>query len=102
MQPDFFFWGLAKNLVYGEKPTSIAHLKQKIVDSFATVDIELCQKVCRTVSNRLEMCIAAEGEHFEHLKQLLLHLLFVLYTIYIMYTFFCFFNDRALLKNHRV
>ena len=65
----FSFWGVAKNLVYAEKPTTIAQLKQKIVDTFATFDIELCQKACRSVSNRLEMCIAAEDEHFEHLKQ---------------------------------
>ena len=55
--------------MYAEKPTTITQLKQKIVDSFATIDIELCQEVCRSESNRVEMCIAAEGEHFEILNQ---------------------------------
>lgn len=63
--PDFFLWGVMKDLVYRERPGTMDDLKQTIRDKFATLDEELCAKVCRSVPERLRNCILYEGEQFE-------------------------------------
>lgn len=63
--PDFFLWGVMKDLVYKEKPRTLQELRQTIEDKFATIDLELCQKVCRSVPDRLASCVQNQGELFE-------------------------------------
>ena len=66
--PDFFLWGLMKDLVYREKPRTIQELKAQITAKFEEIDIELCRRVCRSVPARLQLCIDHEGGHFENCK----------------------------------
>ena len=65
---DFFFWGAAKEYVYKERPTDVEDMKRKITDYFRLVNNnpELCQKVCRSVRHRCELCVDAGGFQFEH------------------------------------
>ena len=52
-------------MVYKEKPKTIPDLRRVISEHFATIDVELCQKVCRSVASRLLSCIEHNGEQFE-------------------------------------
>lgn len=66
--PDFFLWGVMKDLVYSGNPQSLEDLRRSIEENFQLIDQELCQKVCRSVTQRLNQCIEYEGEQFEHHK----------------------------------
>lgn len=59
--PDFFLWGVLKDRVYEKKPKTIAELKNKIVEEFGKISVELCMKVCRSVPSRLQKCVDVEG-----------------------------------------
>ena len=54
---DFFLWGVLKDMVYKEKPRTIPDIRRVIADKIATIDMELCQKVCHSVAARLVSCI---------------------------------------------
>ena len=59
--PDFFLWGVLKDLVYSEKPRTIAALKDVICNKIAMIELDLGRKVCRSVPSRLQKCIKAQG-----------------------------------------
>jgi hypothetical protein len=65
---DYFLWGYLKHIVYKNKHRSLSSLKQSIISTFATIDSDLCQKVCESVPERLQRCIDANGHQFEHLN----------------------------------
>ena len=64
---DFFFWGVIKDRVYGEKFTEIESLKAAIAREVSIVngDTDLLQRVCASVTNRIQECIEVNGGHFE-------------------------------------
>ena len=66
---DFFLWGILKDMVYKEKPRTIPDLRRVIVEKFATIDLELCRKFCRSVPSRLLSCIENNGKQFEQFRQ---------------------------------
>jgi hypothetical protein len=65
---DFYLWGYAKSYVYENRPRpqDLDELKNRIRDSFATIQLETLRKVQRNFRKRLEWCLDAEGKHFEH------------------------------------
>ena len=65
---DFFLWGVLKDRVYGRNPRSIAQLRMEIQNAINDIDVQLCQKVCRSVRSRIEHCIEKNGEHFENYR----------------------------------
>ncbi|XP_054449778.1 uncharacterized protein LOC129087027 [Pteronotus mesoamericanus] len=64
--PDFFLWGVLKDLVYKTEPRNIDELKDRIQDKFADITIELCRKACLSVVGRVRECLAQDGQQFEH------------------------------------
>ena len=66
---DFFFWGVLKDKVYSQKPRSVDDLKNHR-DAFQEISAqsELCEKVCRSVRDRLQSCVNQEKKQFEHLR----------------------------------
>lgn len=62
---DFFQWGYTSNYIFRSKPQSIEHLKLKIQENFATVTPAMLKNVQNNLSQRIIMCQAAEGMHFE-------------------------------------
>lgn len=64
---DFFLWGVLKDMVYSEKPNSVANIKQIIKEKVQLInsDKDLCQKVCHSVKDRLEKIIKYEGVQIE-------------------------------------
>lgn len=67
---DFAVWGIIKEKVYATRPNSIAHLRQLIEESFQELndDADLIQRIIGHVPERVNLCIANRGHHFEHLK----------------------------------
>jgi transposase len=64
---DFFLWGVIKDRVYATKHGNLEELKEAITVEIRSLPVELCQRACRSVSKRLQLCKDLEGKHFEHL-----------------------------------
>ena len=64
---DFFFWGVMKDRVYGEKIRDLDHLQSVIRREARKIsrDVELLRKVCFSVTSRVQECVDASGGHFE-------------------------------------
>ncbi len=63
--PDFFLWGVVKDLVYANKPRTVEDLKREIRTAVGGVPQELCAKVCRSVPSRLQKCLDVGGVQTE-------------------------------------
>lgn len=64
---DFSVWGIVKEKVFSRRPGSVEELKHFITDAFHTLTPALCQKICNSVSVRLQACASVEGRQFQHL-----------------------------------
>ena len=66
----FFFWGVLKDKIYSQKSRSVDDLKNYVRDAFQenNTQSDLCEKVCRSVRDRLQSCGNQEGKQFEHLR----------------------------------
>ncbi|GBM31958.1 hypothetical protein AVEN_74255-1 [Araneus ventricosus] len=65
---DFFLWGHMKGQVYATPPPTLKDLRQRITDACASVTRDMWHNVQREIQSRVQMCIAANGEHFEQYK----------------------------------
>lgn len=64
---DFYLWGHLKNVVYRRRPATLAALREEIEAACAAIAEDTFANVTRTVVERTQKCIDADGEHFEHL-----------------------------------
>ncbi|KZC07313.1 hypothetical protein WN55_07724, partial [Dufourea novaeangliae] len=64
---DFFLWGALKNAVYQEVPTTPENMKQRIIAAGAKISSETIRPARDAAIRRLQLCIDANGHHFEHL-----------------------------------
>ncbi|GBL81016.1 hypothetical protein AVEN_83102-1 [Araneus ventricosus] len=62
----FFLWGYIKQRVYATPPPTLQELRNRITDACASVSPAMLYNVQREVQSRVQMCIVAEGQHFEH------------------------------------
>ena len=64
---DFIIWGFMKNHVYAIKICDIAHLKDAITREAKKIneDKDFLQRVCSSVTKRVQECINVDGEHFQ-------------------------------------
>ncbi|GBL80567.1 hypothetical protein AVEN_225258-1 [Araneus ventricosus] len=65
---DFFLWGYIKQRVYATPPPIFQELQNRITDACASVSPAMLNNVQREVQSRVQMCIVAEGHHFEHVR----------------------------------
>ncbi|GBN90155.1 hypothetical protein AVEN_67910-1 [Araneus ventricosus] len=65
---DFFFWGHMKGQVYATPPPTSQDLRRHITDACASVTLAMLHYVQREIQYRVQMCIVANGEHFEQYK----------------------------------
>ncbi|GBL79707.1 hypothetical protein AVEN_200036-1, partial [Araneus ventricosus] len=63
---DFFLWGYIKQRMYATPPPTSQELRNRITDACASVSPAMLYNVQREVKSRVQMCIIAEGHHFEH------------------------------------
>ena len=66
---DFYFWGHLKQIVYSTRIADVDQLRQQIIRGCNLINgnSDLLDKVYGNFEHRLELCINANGEHFEHL-----------------------------------
>ncbi|GBM98564.1 hypothetical protein AVEN_171403-1 [Araneus ventricosus] len=63
---DFLLWGYIKQRVYATLLPTLKELRILITDVCASVSPAMLYNVQREVQSRVQMCIVAEGHHFEH------------------------------------
>ena len=63
---DFFLWGLVKNVVYQQVPTTVENMKERITAACAALTQETLTEVGRSVMVRAQRCCEANGHLFEH------------------------------------
>ena len=56
---------MIKDRVYETKPQNLQALKDAISTEMGRLPMELCQKACQSVPERLQLCEDLEGEHIE-------------------------------------
>ncbi|GBN98140.1 hypothetical protein AVEN_265232-1 [Araneus ventricosus] len=61
-----FLWGYIKQRVYATPPPTLQELRYRITDACASVSPAMLHNVQREVQCHAQMCIVAEGQHFEH------------------------------------
>ena len=64
---DYTFWGQAMAEVFKAKPETISDLKIVVENYFNSLTPEFVKKCVANIRKRAELCIMAEGGHFEHL-----------------------------------
>ena len=66
---DYFFWGYAKHLVYSVRMNDPDPLRIRIRDACQEIvgDSDFLNRVFHNFHHRLNLCVAAGGQHFEHL-----------------------------------
>jgi hypothetical protein len=65
---DFYVWGTLKDIVYRRKPATLAALREEIEMSCPAITVDTLVTVARSVVRQTQMCLDANGEHFEHFK----------------------------------
>lgn len=63
--PDFFLWGVLKDIVYSTKPRTVEDLQKTIRVSVRSISVETCEKVCRSLPGRLSKCLELHGGQLE-------------------------------------
>ncbi|GBL77754.1 hypothetical protein AVEN_152967-1 [Araneus ventricosus] len=63
-----FLWGHIKGQVYVTPPPTLPDLRRRITDACAFVTPAMLHNVQREIQSRVQMCIGANGEHFEQYK----------------------------------
>ena len=64
---DFTFWGQSMQKVWEVKPSTIPELKTVVEEYFAGLTPDFINKCVGNIRKRAELCIQANGSHFEHL-----------------------------------
>jgi len=62
---DFGLWGYVRPLILSRNPSTVEDLKESIETVFSRIGRDYCQKLCRSVRDRLQRCYDAEGGHIE-------------------------------------
>ncbi|GBO19900.1 hypothetical protein AVEN_36377-1 [Araneus ventricosus] len=65
---DFFLWGHIKGQVYSTPPPTLQDLRRRITDACSSITSAMLYNVPREIQSRVQMCIVANGEHFEQYK----------------------------------
>jgi hypothetical protein len=56
------------DMVYLRQPATLAALREEIEMSCAAITVDTLVNVARSVVRRTQMCLDANGEHFEHFQ----------------------------------
>jgi hypothetical protein len=65
---DFYLWGKLKSVLYANNPHDLEALKQNIREAIYNIQQRELQQVSRKLFKRNQVCLKAEGRHFEHLR----------------------------------
>jgi len=65
--PDFYLWGYLKNVVFAQRPTTRADMKDRIRRACAAIPRETLLRTVQHFQRRLNLYLEANGGNFEHL-----------------------------------
>ena len=60
-------WEVIKDRVYATKPENLEQFKDAIISETQSLLLELCQRACQSVSERVQFRNDVEYKQFEHL-----------------------------------
>ncbi|EZA49959.1 hypothetical protein X777_11447, partial [Ooceraea biroi] len=60
-------WGMLKNTVYNDVPTTQENMRERILNACASINSEMIERVRVSFAHRIRKCIEVGGHHFEHL-----------------------------------
>jgi hypothetical protein len=63
---DYFLWGYIKQKVYCSSPKTVSELQTSIETAIANIEADLLVESIESLRDRLTMCIAVNGGHYEH------------------------------------
>ena len=66
---DFSIWGYLKDRVYSHQPTTLDELELALFLEAQQIPKEMIEKACLSVYERVEMCIAAEGDNVDNIME---------------------------------
>jgi hypothetical protein len=64
---DFYLLGNLKDKMYSNNPYTMVELKQSIRETIPSIEVSELKLVSNNICKRLEVCLRAEGRHFEYL-----------------------------------
>ena len=62
---DYFLWGHVKSIVFEVNPRTTEDLKAAVEEAIGSIPSEMLQRTVANFTQRLELCCAAKGGHFE-------------------------------------
>ena len=62
---DNALWGIVKNLVKGERPTTLPQLKDSITQAFMHIGAEMLGKIHERTWRRIALCVALQGKQVD-------------------------------------
>jgi len=77
---DYYFWGKIKDLIYHERPTTRDNMIRRISKTIRSLRAEEILRAINCFQNRVDVCIAENGAHFEHFSHLTKYTLFYFRT----------------------
>lgn len=64
---DFFLWGVLKDMVYKEVPTTVQDMRERIIRACSLIQTDIINRAIQSMRIRVQACIESGGHHFEHL-----------------------------------
>ena len=65
--PDYFLWGIVKEIVMAVAPTTPDDMKERIRQACTEITPQTLAEVRQSLYQRINKCLQVEGHHFEHL-----------------------------------
>lgn len=66
---DFYLWGRLKDLVYENRLTTADDMKDRIREAIRNISAAEIEVSVLSTTERLTLCVANNGGHFEHQKR---------------------------------
>ena len=63
---DYKIWGVLQERVYKTRIRDVEHLKERLVEEWASFDQKIIDGSINQWRKRLRACVSADGGHFEH------------------------------------
>ncbi len=61
----FFLWGIVKDYVFSQSPTSFANLAWLIMKAIRTINQKMVKKVFLSMKRQVKVCCANAGNHVD-------------------------------------
>jgi hypothetical protein len=66
---DYFLWGFLKEKIFPKKPQRVMELRALITEACNVITEDMCRRVIRNITNRVEKVARRNGGHTAHLSR---------------------------------